>query len=166
MTKNRLAAQASGTVLVALIAGFGVSCQKTAPAAPASLAQAPPPVATLPLSDAPATASAMAPPVSALPAYQVRRARVARPQDEYAFADRADQAAYGFGDAPPDYAFEYQGGRPWAWQGDDGHQVVVEPLPGGADRYYYYQPGASTPYFVRDRDYAYGYQDGALVVVY
>ncbi len=109
---------------------------------------------------------APAPPVSALPAYRLPVRRVASPRDRYVFAERAGQAAYGFGDAPPDYAFDYDGSRPWAWQGDNGYETVVEPLPDGGDRYYYYEPGADQPYYVRDPNYGYGYQDGALVVAY
>jgi hypothetical protein len=164
MTRKTLTTQASRLVTAAMIASFAAGCQKPAPAA--DVAQAPPPVATLPLSDAPASAPAPAPPVSALPAYRIPRSRVARPSDAYAFAERAADARYGFGDAPPDYAFDYDGASPWAWQGDNGYYTVAEPLPGGGERYYYYDPGSDTPYYVYDGEYGYGYQGGALVVVY
>jgi hypothetical protein len=166
MKRTHLLGQASGLALAVVIAALTASCQKTAPAAPASVDQAPAPVATLPLSDAPAPAMAAAPPLAALPSHPVRRVAVARPQDSYAFADRAHQVTQSFGDAPPDYAFDYQGVRPWSWRGDNGYQTVAEPLPGGGERYYYYQPGSDAPFYVRDPDYAYGYQGGALVVVY
>ncbi len=152
----------------ALIALAGISaCTKSAPpnaVANPDLAAAP--IATLPLSDAPAQNYALAPPIRDLPAHSVRRARLARPHDRYAFVDRANQMNDAFGDAPPDYSFDYQGARPWAWRGDDGYQTVVEHLPGGAERHYYYEPGSDAPFLVRDRDYAYGYEQGALVMVY
>ena len=152
----------AGAALAALTAS---GCQKAGPSA-ATGPEAPPAVATLPLSDAAAGPMTYAPPVTALPQTPMRRVRVTRPRDRYAFVDRANQVGYGFGDAPPDYSFDYQGERPWSWQSDRGYQTVVEPLPGGGDRYYYYQPGSNQPFLVRDPQYAYGYQDGALAVVY
>src|ERR1700689_3539844 len=166
MKRRHLMGQASGLALAAVIAALAAGCQKTAPAAPANVDMAAAPVASLPLSDAPAPALAPAPPVAALPSHPVQRAAVAKPQDAYAFADRANQVSQGFGDAPPDYSFDYQGVQPWSWRGDNGYQTVVEPLPGGGNRTYYHQPGSAAPFFVRDPDYGYGYQGGALVVVY
>ena len=155
----------SRLAVVALVAVAAAGCQKSGAAA-GDVSQAPPPIATLPLSDASAPPPPPAPVASALPYHPIGRARAASSRDAYAFADRANAASYGFGDAPPDYAFNYQGSRPWAWQGDNGYETVVEPLPDGGDRYYYYQPGSDEPYFVRDPDYGYGYQGGVLVVVY
>ena len=159
----------AGAIAAALAALTLAACQKgpAAGTAPAPTdANAPQAVATLPLTDAPAQPAAAAPSVSALPARSIPRVRVARAIDRYAFSDRANRVGYGLGDAPPDYSFDYQGVRPWAWRSQAGYQVVVEPLPGGGDRYYYYQPGSDQPYLVRDPDYAYGYQGGALAVVY
>src|SRR6185312_14251110 len=68
-------------------------------------------------------------------------------------------------DAPPDYTYDYEGGRPWTWRGRDDSQRVVEAVPGG-DRYYYYEAGSDEPFFVQDPDYGYGYSSGQLVVVY
>lgn len=161
--------RASALALAGAIGAAGlVACQKAQPPANALAGpdQAPPPVATVPLTDAQVPAAAPAPPASALPYRPVPRVRVASDRDRYAFIDRANRASYGFGDAPPDYAFDYQGSRPWAWQSDNGYRTVVERLPDGGRRYYYYQPGSERPYLVRDPDYAYGYQDGALAVVY
>jgi hypothetical protein len=146
--------------------------QNGAPAASnqlASNALAPAPLAALPLaSDTTAPAIAPAPPAEALPA--AAPARVARLADQgqaYAFADRAASMNAGFGDAPPDYTYDYGGGqRPWVWRADDQSARIAEPLPGGAYRYYYYEPGQSAPYLVRDSGYSYGYDNGALVVVY
>jgi len=137
---------------------------------PNSQAQsAPAPAAALPLemtATAP-TAIAPAPSVNALPpAPPVRVGRLANPDDTYAYADEADSENEAFGDAPPDYAVDYDGTRPWIWRGDDQSERVVEPLPGGGYRYYYYRPGAQYPYLVRDPGYTYGYDSGVLVVVY
>ena len=55
MTRKTLTTQASRLVTAALIASIAAGCQKTAPAA--DVAQAPPPVATLPLSAATASSS-------------------------------------------------------------------------------------------------------------
>jgi hypothetical protein len=158
--------------LIAALAGLAAGCNQNGGATnnvadASNVAAAPAPVATLPLTDAPATtALAAAPPPTQLPAYGIRRARIANPQDQYAFIERANRARYGFGDAPPDYAYNYDGASPWAWQANDGNYMITEPIPGGGDRYYYYAPGQDAPYYVSDPDYGYGYQDGVLVVVY
>ena len=44
------------------------------------------------------------------------------------------------GDAPPDYAFDYEGVSPWAWQTSDDYVTYAEPIDDGY-RYYYYEPG-------------------------
>jgi hypothetical protein len=137
-------------------------------AQPAASSAAPPPLAALPLSTSGAPAIAPAPTADALPmAPRARTGRIADPRDRYAFADRAYAMNAGFGDAPPDYTFDYgDGERPWVWRGDDDSMRVAEPLPDGGDRYYYYDAGADTPYLVRDSDYSYGYDNGVLVVIY
>lgn len=128
--------------------------------------QAPPPQAALPLTTAAAPPIVQAPPASQLPAApRPRIARVVNPRDRYAYADQANAMSYGMGDAPPDYTFDYNGARPWVWRSDDDAVRVVEPV-GDGDRYYYYQPGQDYPYLVRDADYAYGFDNGALVVIY
>lgn len=122
--------------------------------------------ATLPLATGTASAPRYAPPVSALPAAQpVRTVRVADRRDDYAYADDAYAFNQALGDAPPDYGFDYGGTEPWAWQGYDNSRVFVEPVDDGY-RYYYYRPDADEPYFVRDPDYGYGYDNGALAVIY
>jgi hypothetical protein len=51
------------------------------------------------------------------------------------------------------------------WQSPDGYYRVAERLPLGV-RYFYYAPGASTPYLVQDPQYSYGYSGGRLAAVY
>lgn len=88
------------------------------------------------------------------------------PYDGYALAERAyayDRASYR---APPDYGFRYGDVDPWAWQLADNSLMFAEPY-GDDYRFYYYEPGASYPYFVRDPYYGYGYgQNGALMAVF
>ncbi len=91
--------------------------------------------------------------------------RVADPRDAYAYADDAWDFGDAIYDAPPDYGFDYAGVEPWAWEGYDQSLTFVEPIDDGY-RYYYYQPGADEPYFVRDPDYGYGYDNGQLAVIY
>lgn len=163
---RKLRWSASRLVIAAVLPVLALAACK--PNAQQAASSAPPPLAALPLSDSAAPPITPAPPVSALPpAPRARVARLADPNQEYAFADRAYAMASAFGDAPPDYAFDYGNGeRPWVWMGDDQSMRVAEPLPGGYERYYYYEPGSDTPYLVTDGDYSYGYDGGALVVVY
>jgi hypothetical protein len=156
---------AARTALVACFAaGALAACNQNGQAT-----SAPTPTAALPLEVTATTPTAIAPAptVSNLPpAPPVRVGRLSDPDDTYAYADEADAENDGFGDAPPDYGFDYGGTQPWVWYGDDRSERVGEPLPGGGYRYYYYQPGAQYPYLVRDPDYTYGYDSGVLVVVY
>src|SRR5580698_3204369 len=160
--------RASHLVLACALSGFVLSgCQQNnAPAA--AVNAAPAPLAALPLATDGAPAITPAPPASAMPAAPPARiGRLANASDEYAYADRAYAMSQAFGDAPPDYTFDYGGGeRPWVWRADNNSMRVAEPLPGGGERYFYYQPGAQTPYLVQDPDYSYGYDNGVLVVVY
>ena len=158
----------SGTARTALVACFAAgalaACNQNG-----QTTSAPTPAAALPLemSATGPTAIAPAPPASKLPpAPPVRVGRLSDPEDTYAYVDEADAENEAFGDAPPDYAVDYDGTRPWVWYGDDRSERVAEPLPGGGYRYYYYQPGAQYPYLVRDPEYSYGYNSGVLVVVY
>ena len=92
----------------------------------------------------------------------------AQPQgaSDYAWIDRADMFAQTLGDAPPDYGFAYDNGvTPWAWQSSDDYVRYAEPIDGGY-RYYYYEPGAASPWLVSDPWYSYGYRDDRLVAVY
>ncbi|HEY1426810.1 MAG TPA: hypothetical protein VGF50_09075 [Caulobacteraceae bacterium] len=107
-----------------------------------------------------------APTPQALPAApRARLARVASRPQGYAFADRAYAMSDAFADAPPDYAYDYGGVRPWVWRAYDGAECIAEAVPGG-ERVYYYEPGADEPFFVEDPEYGYGFEDGALVSVY
>jgi hypothetical protein len=120
----------------------------------------------VPLQPGPATPIAAAPSAAALPAAApLRLARVAQPADAYAYLDRADGVLNAIGDAPPDYAYDDGDVSPWAWQTSGGDVQYAEPVDGGY-RYYYYQPGADTPYLVRGPDYSYGYAGDELVAVY
>jgi hypothetical protein len=166
MSHSPFLSRSSSLALAAALSGALVglaACNK--PQTPANPDQAAMPLAALPLvTDA--QSLPLAPPTSALSGgSSVRVARLANYDDGYYFADRAAEVSYGFGDAPPDYAFDYGGTRPWGWRSNDGYERFVEPLSEG-DRYYYYEPGADRPFLVRDRDYAYGYRDGELAAVY
>ncbi len=132
----------------------------------ASAQDAPPPLAALPLTNVSAPQSKPGPLAVDLPyARPSRIGPVLDPGDGYAYLDRAYFLNDAFGEAPPDYAFDYDDETPWAWRTDDGFVRVVEPLPYG-DRYYYYQPGDDEPFLIRDPDYAYAYADGDLVAIY
>ena len=148
-------------IMAVLGAGLALAACNQAPTA----TQAPPPQAALPLSTA-TQPIVDAPSATALPpAPRARVSRLADQRESYGYADQAYETSYGFGDAPPDYTFDYDGERPWVWRADDDTTQLVEPL-GGGDRYYYYQPGQDYPYLVRDTDYSYGFDNGVLVVVY
>ena len=120
----------------------------------------------LPLTTGPQTAITPAPAAAALPAApRPQIVTVADPQDDYAYADQAEAMSDAIGDAPPDYGFDYQDTHPWVWRSANRSEQMVEPVQGGY-RYYYYQPGASQPYLVRDPQYAYGFSNGELVAIY
>ena len=86
-------------------------------------------------------------------------------EDGYALIDEADALAEAIGDAPPDYEFAFDSGRPWAWEGGDGWLTVAETLPVGV-RYYYFAPGQSQPFLVREPGYSFGYRGGDFVTAY
>lgn len=110
---------------------------------------------------------ALAPDADALP--MTRPAPVGRLvsyDDGYAWAERAYAIDRAFYDVPPDYGFAYDEVQPWAWESEDDWTLYAEPISDGY-RYYYYEPGADYPYFVRDNEYGYGYDDaGRLVTLY
>ncbi|WP_206244097.1 hypothetical protein [Novosphingobium terrae] len=163
---HRLAPAAlTGALSLALVlAGCQKAPDSTASADSAMAAPALP--ATLPMTNAPAQQAALAPAATALPRAQpLRSVRVADPRTAYAYADQASYFSQSLGDAPPDYSFNYDNVSPWAWQGYDGSRTFVEPVAGGY-RTYYYRAGADQPYFVRDPDYAYGYDGNQLAAVY
>lgn len=122
--------------------------------------------ATLPLEAGPAQDVGYAPSASDLPdVAPLKLAQVADPGEAYGYADAAYSYDEAIGDAPPDYAFDYEGTDPWAWEGYDGSTMYAEPIDDGY-RYYYYRPGEESPYFVRDPYYSYGFAGGLLAAVY
>ena len=151
--------------LTVAIAGVTLAgCNQAGPPAANSASAAP--LSALPLTDAQAMTMTVAPSADALPpAAPLHVAHLRDPNQRYAYAERAYAVNHAFADAPPDYAFDYQGVRPWVWHASDQSTRLVEPVDGG-DRDYYYDPGADDPYLVRDGDYGYGYDQGELVVVY
>jgi hypothetical protein len=121
---------------------------------------------SVPMQAGPPTAMAYAPAAANLPrAPRPTLHRLSGGGAEYAYLDRAAAYDDAMGDAPPDYAFDYGGVNPWAWQADDGSMEYAEPFDGGY-RYYYYEPGAYTPYLIRDPEYSYAFDGPALVVIY
>jgi len=126
----------------------------------------PPLPAALPLESGPATVPRLAPSAAALPAAPpVPVARIPDPGQSYAYLDRAYGQFEAYGDAPPDYTFDYEGVNPWVWEAADDSLQFAEPIDGGY-RYYYYEPGADYPYLVRDPYYAYAYSGNRLAAVY
>jgi hypothetical protein len=121
----------------------------------------------LPLSEGATPPLAEGPPVSALPppSAPLPLAPSGQPGTAYAPADEAMAMSGAFADSPPDYAVDADGATPWVWTAGDNSVRVAEAAPGG-ERYYYYHPGESQPYYVQDPSYGYGYRNGALAVVY
>jgi len=150
------------------LAGSGLACLALA-ACNRNQAQQPvtgAPIAALQLATAPPPPTHYAPPASALPPPPApARLAYRPPRERYRYLTDAYDMADAFGDTPPDYTVDYDGERPWIWRADDGAYRMVEWLPEGA-RYYYYEPGADTPFLIEDPDYAYAYDDGALVGIY
>jgi hypothetical protein len=150
-TPRRLALLLSTVLSAATLS----ACNK--PATP----QAAAPMGSVAVAEAPPAPSADALP----PAPPAPVGRVSNPDDSYGYLSRAYYVDDAFGDSAPDYGFDYDGTEPWVWRADHRGYRVVERLSSG-DRYYYYDDGADQPYLVRDPDYAYGYDNGQLVVVY
>ena len=124
------------------------------------------PIAALQLATATPPPTHYAPPASALPPPPApARVALRPPRERYRYLTDAYDMADAFADTPPDYTVDYEGERPWIWRADDGAYRMVEWLPEGA-RYYYYEPDADAPFLIEDPDYAYAYDDGALVGVY
>jgi hypothetical protein len=140
----------------ALVAGASVvACQRAKPQ-----------VAALPLEMGAAAPLGEAPPPGGLPpAPPARIGTLTDYRDAYAYPDQAWGMSWAFGDSPPDYAFEDEGVTPWVWVADDDSECLAEPVPGG-ERYYYFEPGAYTPFYVQDPSYGYGFQNGQLVAIY
>jgi len=140
----------------AIAAGAGLAaCQRNQPQ-----------VAALPLDTGAAQPLGEAPPPGGLPpAPPAPIATLADYHDAYAFPDRAWGMSWAFGDSPPDYGFYDDGVSPWVWIADDDSECLAEPVPGG-ERYYYFEPGAYTPFYVQDPSYGYGFENGQLAGIY
>ncbi len=139
----------------ALAAGAGLAaCQRNTPQ-----------VAALPLETGPAAPLGEAPPPGGLRGPPARIATLADYHDAYAYPDLAWGMSWAFGNSPPDYAFYDDGVTPWVWVADDDSECLAEPVPGG-ERYYYFEPGAYTPFYVQDPSYGYGFANGQLVAIY
>ena len=163
MTRRATYFRSSAIALTALLGAASLAaCNKSDDATVAQADAGP----ALPLTVSGASPSVAAPSIDALPASRdVSIVRVDDPEDQYAYLDQAYYQANAFEDAPPDYAFDYDGVRPWVWRSANDALEFAEPI-GDGYRYYYYQPGAAYPYLVRDNGYAYGYDRGQLAVIY
>lgn len=113
--------------------------------------------------------------VLGLPACTVTMAEGAAPRpayapidmaDEYAWIDRADALWEAIGNAPPDYAFVFEGVEPWAWETADGHQIVVEDAGQGGIRSYYFAPGENSPFLAVEPGASFGFSGNVVAVVY
>jgi hypothetical protein len=101
------------------------------------------------------------------PPQRVPVGRLASYDDSWAWADRAYALDRAFYETPPDYGFAYDEYEPWVWQTSDRWAMYGDPYADDDWRYYYYQPGAVRPYFIRDDHYGYGYDDaGRLIAVF
>ena len=85
------------------------------------------------------------------------------PERGYRLAERAYGVQRAVYETRPDYAFDYGDEESLAWETADDWSMYAEPWDDGY-RYYYYEPGASYPYFVRDDDYGYGYNGAGVLV--
>ena len=152
-------------LLSAAVAALGLAAcnphNDQSASAPASGA----PIASLPLAEGAPPPLVTAPGFSALPAAPRVKTVAVPPRERYRYIDRAYDLGEAFADSPPDYTVDYEGVRPWIWRSGRGEYRVVEPTPRG-DRIYYYEEGSDEPFLVRDPDYAYGYDQGGLAVIY
>ena len=85
--------------------------------------------------------------------------------DLYAFIDRADSLWEAIGDAPPDFAFAFEGAEPWAWELADGQRVVVEETADGIQSYYF-SPGDAGPFLAVRPGMSFGFEGETVAVVY
>lgn len=153
MPSRRYAVMLSGVAAMAL-----AGCRE-------DVARTPEPL-FVPAATAEAYGLPLAPEFEALPPAPPAPVQMAAYQPDYGYAERAYAMDQAFYEAPPDYGFSYIDAQPWAWRSHDGYEMFVEPIDDGY-RYYYYEPGAEYPFFVRAPDYGYGYgEGGVLTVVY
>ncbi|TGX52900.1 hypothetical protein E5A73_14870, partial [Sphingomonas gei] len=85
--------------------------------------------------------------------------------DLYAFIDRADSLWEAIGDAPPDYAFAFDGAEPWAWELQDGQRIVVEETQDGIQSYYF-SPEDRGPFLAVRPGMSFGFEGETVAVVY
>ncbi len=86
--------------------------------------------------------------------------------DDYQWIDQADALWDAIGDAPPDFAFAFEGQEPWAWQTTDGYTIIVEDAGAGGIRSYYFAPGATGPFLAVEPGMSFAYVRGRLAMVY
>ena len=89
--------------------------------------------------------------------------QVSGPEEGYRWAERAYGLQRAVYDTPPDYGFAYDDVEPMVWETADDWDLYAEPWDGGY-RYYYYEPGAAYPYFVRDREYGYAFDAAGVLI--
>jgi len=85
--------------------------------------------------------------------------------DSYAYIDRADSLWEAIGDAPPDFAFAFEGAEPWAWEMPDGHRIVVEETADGIQSYYF-APGDEGPFLAVRPGMSFGFEGETVAMVY
>jgi hypothetical protein len=107
----------------------------------------------------------LAPGYDALPYAQSLPVSYAPQPVAQGYWDQAYSQGQTYYDQPPGY-FPYLGATPLVWGQGDMITRIVEALVGGGQREYYYQPGSDYPFFVRDPQYAYAYDDRQLVAMY
>lgn len=101
---------------------------------------------------------------SSLPYAEPARVQYYEPERGYQWAERAYGLQRSVHDAPPDYGFYYDDEvSPYVWETADDWTLYAEPSAGDY-RYYYYEPGAARPYFIRDHDYGYAYDPAGLLI--
>ncbi|WP_141653069.1 hypothetical protein [Phenylobacterium immobile] len=101
--------------------------------------------------------------VAALPAAPAARVAPVPQSAGYQLAERAYGLQEAFYDAPPAYGFDYDGRQGMAWETEDDWSMYADPY-GDQEVYYYYQPDAPRPYFVRDSQYGYGFDAAGVLI--
>ncbi|WP_309750861.1 hypothetical protein [Novosphingobium sp.] len=87
------------------------------------------------------------------------------PITAYYYIDQADSFAGALGKSPPDFSFDCGGYDCYGWVSRAGEALIVEPGRDGVVQYYY-APGDSAPYLVRDSYNAYAFDGRRLDVIY
>ena len=123
------------------------------------------PIASLPLAEGAPPPLIAAPALASLPSAPPVQVVRAPARERYRYIDRAEALGSAFADSPPDYTVDYASVRPWIWRSNRGEYRVVEPTPEG-ERTYYFDAGSDQPFLVSDPEYSYGYDHGALAVIY